>query len=198
MDVVVVATGTANTASVVAALRRLGVEPTLSDQPDAVARASHVVLPGVGAFAAARETLDARGLVPALVERVEANRPFLGICLGLQLLAQGSEESPGVPGLGLIPGVSRPFPVGVSVPQLGWNRVTAGQGCRLLQDGYASYANSYRLTEPPPGWHVATTDHGGPFLAAIERGNVLACQFHPEISGAWGQSLLTRWLEGSC
>lgn len=198
MRVVVVATGTANTASVVAALRRLGVVPELSDQPDAVSAATHVVLPGVGAFAAARATLDERGLVPALVERVEADRPLLGICLGLQLLAEGSEESPGVEGLGLIPGTARHFPEGVSVPQLGWNRVTAGEGCRLLQDGYASYANSYRLTEAPPGWQVATTDHGGPFLAAIERGNILACQFHPEISGAWGQSLLARWLEGSC
>jgi imidazoleglycerol phosphate synthase glutamine amidotransferase subunit HisH len=83
---------------------------------------------------------------------------------------------------------------GLRVPHLGWNRVVAGEGCSLLEDGDAYFANSFKLDAIPAGWAGATTDHGGPFVAALERGAVLACQFHPELSGAWGQALIERWL----
>ncbi len=92
------------------------------------------------------------------------------------------------------PPPSPPFANGLRVPHLGWNRVTAGDGCSLLADGDAYFANSYKLDEVPAGWDGATTDHGGEFVAALERGTVLACQFHPELSGAWGQALIERWL----
>jgi glutamine amidotransferase len=194
MDVVVVRTGTANTASVLAALARAGARAEIAHDPDRVAGAAHVVLPGVGAFAAAREALDRDGLVEVLQARLQAGRPTLGICLGLQLLCEGSDESPGVAGLGVVPGRLRRFDGPVRVPQLGWNAVAPDPGCALLQPGHAYFANSYRLTEPPPGWSSALTDHGGRFVSAFERGAVLACQFHPELSGAWGHALLVRWL----
>ncbi|MCP4246745.1 MAG: imidazole glycerol phosphate synthase subunit HisH, partial [bacterium] len=87
------------------------------------------------------------------------------------------------------------FGAGVRVPQLGWNRVEPTPGCVLSQPGYAYFANSYRLVECPTGWRAAYADHGGRFVAALERGPLLACQFHPELSGSWGIALLGRWLE---
>jgi imidazole glycerol phosphate synthase glutamine amidotransferase subunit len=193
--VLVVRTGTANTASVLAGLRRAGAAAAVAEDPEPVAAARRVVLPGVGALAPAMERLAAGGLGEVLVARIAAGRPTLAVCLGLQLLCSSSEESPGRDGLGVIPGRVTRFGAGLRVPQMGWNRVAPDAGCRLLQPGWAYFANSYRLVEPPPGWAVARADHGGPFVAALERGAVLACQFHPELSGDWGQALLRRWLD---
>ncbi len=189
-----VKTGAANLASVLAGLRRAGAEPQLSDDADEVFKAPHVVLPGVGAFGAAVERLREFDLLDVLRSRIQGGRPTLCICLGMQLLAEASEETPGVPGLGVIPGLVRRFPEIVRVPQLGWNQVEPQGDLRLLQSGYAYFANSYALLEPPEGWSFATAEHGGHFVAALERGDVLACQFHPELSGPWGLQLLQRWL----
>ena len=204
-DVVVLPTGVANTASVLAALRRLGAAPRLCEAPAEARAAGHLVLPGVGSFGAAMERLHALGLVEVLRERIAANRPTLAVCVGLQVLAEASEESPGVAGLGVLPGTVRRFPSTVRVPQFGWNRVIAHQGAGFVTSGAAYYANSYRLPDVPPprpgsgqaGWRAALSDHGGPFVAALERGRVLACQFHPELSGAFGLGLLERWLHGA-
>ncbi len=200
-EVLVVRTGTANMASVLAGLRRAGAEPRVCNDAAALEQAARVVLPGVGAFAAAMEQIHLDRLAEPIARRVTAGRPTLAICLGLQVFAAESEENPGVPGLALLRQSVRRFPDTVRVPQLGWNEVVPGPACKLLQRGYAYFANSYRLSEPPAGWAVALTDHGGDFVAAIERGRVLACQFHPELSGAWGLALLQRWLaaaEESC
>ena len=105
-------------------------------------------------------------------------------------------ESPGVGGLGCLDARVAHFPAGVRAPQFGWNAVVAGRDCALLRDGYAYFANSYRLPAAPAGWATATADHGGAFVAAMERGSVLACQFHPELSGSYGAQLLARWLQG--
>lgn len=196
-EVVVLPTGVANTASVLAAFRRLGAQPRLSVSPSDLATAEAVVLPGVGSFGAAMQRLHELGLVEPLRERIAADRPTLAVCVGLQVLAEASDESPGVRGLGVIPGCVRRFAATVRVPQFGWNRVDAPAGAGLVTPGAAYYANSYRLTDAPPGWRVSTSHHGGPFVAALERGRVLACQFHPELSGAWGLALLRRWLDGA-
>ncbi|MBM4352805.1 MAG: imidazole glycerol phosphate synthase subunit HisH [Deltaproteobacteria bacterium] len=192
---VVVATGTANLASVLAGLRRAGAEPVLASQPDEVLEAQAVVLPGVGTLAAAMEKLRADGMAEALRERVAAGRPTLSVCLGLQLLGTASEESPGVAALGIVEGIATRYPETVRVPQMGWNRVEPDRGCRLLRAGWAYFANSYRLVEAPPGWNVAWSDHAGRFVAAMEKGAVLACQFHPELSGELGRGLLSGWVE---
>jgi imidazole glycerol phosphate synthase glutamine amidotransferase subunit len=192
-EVLVVATGTANTASVIAALRRVGARPALATRMDDVAAARHVVLPGVGSFEAAMGRIDELGLRATLVQRIGQGRSTLAICLGLQVLCASSQESPGVEGLGLVDATVGRFPESVRVPHLGWNRVEPF-GSELLEPGDAYFANSYRIAAAPAGWAGATTDYAGPFVSALERGAVLACQFHPELSGAWGSCLLARWI----
>ena len=193
MRVVVVQTGAANTASVVGALVRAGAVPEVTDRADALGAAERVVLPGVGAFGPAMARLTTSGLADLLRERVDADRPTLAICLGFQLLFRASEESPGVAGLGRIDARITAFDCGVMSPQMGWNRVRPGPGS-MLTAGWAYFANSFKADGLPRGWVGSTAEHGGRFVAAAERGAVLGCQFHPELSGAWGQEILRRWL----
>jgi glutamine amidotransferase len=193
-EVLIAPTGTANLASVQAAFRRLGAEPQVAESPQEIATASHVMLPGVGAFGASMARLMERGLDTVLRDRILADRPTICICVGHQLLFAKSEESPGVSGLGVIPERIGRFPEGVRTPQFGWNLVRPPEDGDLLEEGYAYFANSYRATAAP-GWKVAHGEHGGRFVAAIERGNVIGCQFHPELSGAYGAALLSRFLE---
>ncbi len=193
--IALVPTGTANTASVVAAFNRLGA--TVTDVGDAVgvASADLLVLPGVGAFGAAMGQVDALGLRQALEDRVAADRPTLAICVGMQLLSTESDESPDATGLGVVDATIGRFGDDLRVPQLGWNQVEPDPGSRFLEPGWGYFANSFRLETLPEGWIGAITDYGGHFISAMERGNVLACQFHPELSGPWGARLLGRWLE---
>jgi imidazole glycerol-phosphate synthase subunit HisH len=153
-----------------------------------------VVVPGVGSFGAAIAGLREAGLDAAIAARVSAGRPTLAMCVGLQVLFEASDESPDATGLAALPGRVGRFAGSVRVPQFGWNRVVPEPGCRFVQPGYAYFANSYRVLEAP-GCAVATAEHGGRFVAALERGGVLACQFHPELSGAYGHELIGRWLD---
>jgi imidazole glycerol phosphate synthase glutamine amidotransferase subunit len=206
--VVIVKTGVANLASVVAAFHRLGAMTTLTLDAELVAAADRVMLPGVGAFGAGMAALGGResGLGAALVSRFSSDRPTMAICLGLQLLAESSDETPGISGLSIFErshvarfaGADPRTGLPLKVPQLGWNRVTPGPGARLVEPGHAYFANSFRLERAPSGWVAAMSDYGGPFVAALERGPHLACQIHPELSGPWGQALISRWLEGGC
>ena len=192
--IAVIETGVANVASIVNAFLRLGVSVTLTRDPELVRRAARVVLPGVGAFGTAATELRARGLDRAVRERSIDGAPLLAVCLGMQLLCDGSEEAPGVPGLGIVPGICQRLPAGLRVPHLGWNRVVADPGARFIDTAEAAFANSYALRAAPAGWTASWTTHGIPFVAALERGETLACQFHPELSGAYGQTVLARWL----
>jgi imidazole glycerol phosphate synthase glutamine amidotransferase subunit len=193
--IVVIQTGIANTASVLAALSRLGAKASLSDRPSDAENAGMLVLPGVGSFGAGVHALTVARLLEPLRERLHAGRPTLCICLGMQMLFEQSEESPGVRALGVVRAAIGRFRGEVRVPQLGWNHVEPPRTARFLTPGHAYFANSYRATEAPAGWSVATSDHGERFVAAMERGNILACQFHPELSGAWGLALIKRWIE---
>lgn len=197
VDVCIVRTGIANLASVAAGLRRAGASVHLTEGPGEIEAAQAVVLPGVGAFGAGMETLRRNELVDALRERIGAGKPTMAVCVGLQLLLEASEESPGVAGLGVVPATAERFVGNVRVPQLGWNLVEPQANCKLIERGHAYFANSYRLQRPPEGWTCAMTDHGGPFVSAMERGAVLACQFHPELSARWGLALLRRWLDAA-
>lgn len=194
LDVHVLPTGTCNLASMLAALARAGARPVVVTQPSDVTRAERLVVPGVGAFAAARSALESAGLWAPLHDRVHRGDPTLLVCLGMQLLCAGSEESPGVPGLGLVDAVVRRLPDHVRVPQLGWTEVDPDPACRTIAGGHAYFANGYALSSAPAGFAAAHAFHGAPFVAALERGGLLACQFHPELSGAWGHALLERWL----
>lgn len=189
-EVVIVRTGTANLASVIAAFERLGEAARITDDPSEVADATRLVLPGVGTLAAAMASLRERRLVEVLRDRLRDGRPALAICLGLQLLCEGSAESPGERGLCIVPTFAERF-TGVRTPHMGWSRVGAIGG---TPGGFAYFAHSYRLTDAPPGWNVSRADHGGAFVGAMFRGAILACQFHPELSGAWGAALLRGWL----
>ena len=195
--VTVVPTGTANIASVAAAFRRLGTDVRPAESENEIRVADQLVLPGVGVFAAAMGHIDEYRWRRALVDRIQAGRPTLAICVGMQLLCEKSEESPGFSGLGVVRGTVTRLPQDLTVPQLGWNRVTPDSGCRFLRPGWAYFANSYRLGSVPDGWVGAKTQYGGGFVSAMERGDVLACQFHPELSGEWGSDLLSRWLDGT-
>ena len=196
MRVTVVPTGTANLASVEAALRRCGAEPARSIEPRSLESDVPAVVPGVGTLRAAMERVRERRLDRPLRDRIERGRPTLLVCLGMQMLASESEESPGTRGLGVLPSTVRRFPDRVRVPQLGWNRVEPDVAAATwMSPGYAYFANSFCLTDPPEGWSVAWATHGIPFVAALRRGAVLACQFHPELSDRWGHDLLQSWLE---
>ncbi len=196
-EVVIVKTGSANLASVAAALNRVGALPTISEDPSEIAEARLLVLPGVGTLAAAMSRIDALQLREVLRSRIEQGNPTLAICLGMQMLCAMSEESPDVRGLDLIPETVTRFSQDLRVPQLGWNRIEPEPSCTLLQPGYAYFANSYALMKPGALWSVAWADYGGSFVAALEKDSVLACQFHPELSGTFGLQLIRRWLERS-
>ena len=195
----VVRTGTANLASVLAALKRVGVEPHVTHDAAEIAQAEHVLVPGVGTFGVSMAAVRNHGLEQVLFDRIqEGKRATMGICVGLQLFCQSSTESPGAVGIGAVHGVLRRFDSSnkqIRVPQLGWNEVRPQGGCQVVTSGYAYFAHSYRLEEVPAGWHGAVTDHGGLYVSALERGPMVLCQFHPELSGAYGLALLGRWLE---
>lgn len=205
--VTLVPTGTANLASVIAAFTRLGFAHHIARAPQEILDAQRLVLPGVGAFAAAMDALTSHGLIQSIKDRLADGRPCLGICLGMQVLFSSSEESPGVQGLGLIDAnISRIASTTVRVPHLGWSRVTPlnSQPTSMpLTEGFAYFAHSYRFAASPntlsslkaQGWNLALTDHGTPFIASLSRGSTLACQFHPELSSEYGMMLLKRWLD---
>ena len=205
-----VTTGTANLGSITAALHRAGGDVVFTLDPEVVRTAPHVVVPGVGAFGQAMEAIDRHGLRDALKHRFTHNLPTLWVCVGLQLCASSSEESPGVEGLSLFGTDSKVlhFPAEVHAPQQGWNRILAspdssyapktkvneGSGC---MEAFAYFSNSYALHQVPDGWVAMTSLHGVGFIAALERGAFLACQLHPELSGEWGLQLITNWLATS-
>ena len=196
-DVGIVPTGVANLEAVAAAFRRLGRTPRLLDSAAGISSADYVILPGVGSFAGGMAELRRRGWAEAVRGRVEEGRPTLAICLGLQLLCEESEEAPGTAGLGCVPGRVVRLAESCRVPQLGWNRVAAPGGTVFLRSSVVYFANSYGLEAGPAGWTAAMGRHGSRFVAGLERGGVLACQFHPELSGKVGAGLLKRWLEES-
>jgi len=198
-ELVVAATGTANLASVLAGLSRVGGRPKLVEQPEDVRSARALVLPGVGTYRAAMGRLQEDGLVEAIREHVRAGRPTLAVCLGFQLLFEASDESPGVEGLGLWSERVRTLPETQRRPHLGWNDVVPAAGCRWLTPGEAYFAHSFWVTPTDAVPQFAETDYGQSFVAAVEDRGILATQFHPELSGRWGTELMGRWLaEATC
>ena len=164
-QVAIIDSGVANLAAVESALVALEVDHTITASPEAVLDASHVVLPGVGRFSAGLETLRRRGLDEAVRIAHEADKPLLAICLGMQMLGEGSDESPDTPGLGVVAGRLQRLPDSVRVPHLGWNQVRADEHSGL-PSGTAAFANSYYLPEPPSGWCAARTTHGATFVSS--------------------------------
>jgi glutamine amidotransferase len=189
--------GMGNLRSVQRAFEAVGTPVQVTDNPSLVAKAERIVLPGVGAFGAAVERIRGLGLWDVIIEKASRGVPTLGICLGMQLMFETSEESPGVRGLGLVPGSIKRFAGTVKVPHIGWNEVSATRGNTTLTrsvDGSCFYfVHSYFLpvTEETTG----TTAYAGTFSSVVERGNIFGVQFHPEKSQGVGQQLLSNFLK---
>jgi imidazole glycerol-phosphate synthase subunit HisH len=192
--------GSGNLRSVQKAFEKLGVAAMVTSDPEAVAAASRLVLPGVGAFGDAMRELQSRGLVEPIVAHARADRPFLGICMGLQLLFETGFEHGSHAGLGVLPGDVIRFELADSlkVPHMGWN--TARWQAAWQPPGAADYfyfVHSYHARPADPSIIAALTDYGGEFCSAVRRGRLFATQFHPEKSQAAGLRLLGSWLEAT-
>ena len=189
-----------NLRSVEKALQALGEETVITRDRDEILAADRVILPGVGAFGDAMEKLHQYGLVEIIRQVVQKGTPFLGICLGLQLLFEESEESQGVPGLGILKGKIRRIPntPGLKIPHMGWNSLTLRPGTRLFsglgEEPYVYFVHSYYLEAADPEIVAASADYGVVIHAAVETGNVFACQFHPEKSSDTGLQILKNFI----
>ena len=190
-----------NLKSVEKALVHLGEEVIVTRDRDVILSADRVILPGVGAFGDAMEKLHQYGLVEVIHQVVERKIPLLGICLGLQLLFESSEESEGVPGLGVLKGKILRIPdhPGLKIPHMGWNSLKLTPGTRLfdrLDDGsYVYFVHSYYLKAEDEAIVAASTEYSTHIHAAVEAGNVCACQFHPEKSSDVGLKILKNFVE---
>jgi glutamine amidotransferase len=193
--------GIGNLRSAQKALEHVGAEAHLTADHGRIADADGVVLPGVGAFGACMDALRAAGLDREVLAAVDSGRPFLGICVGMQMLFEGSEESPAVSGLGVLPGRIRWLPATVKRPQMQWNRLTVSIDESMgpmaptmltgLDGSWMYFVHS--LAAEPTADTVATVDYGGPVVAAVAKDNVFATQFHPEKSARPGLALLANF-----
>jgi glutamine amidotransferase len=206
MKIVVVDTGSGNLRSVEKAFVRVGGQPTISSDPDVIRRADKVVVPGQGAFGEFVRAVAARGLGEALGEALRSGRPFLGICLGMQVLFDESEEQGPVAGLGLLPGRVvrfRPRDPTLKVPHMGWNAVRRTGGAAgddpllsgIPDEAHVYFVHSYHVVPDDPAATVLDCDYDGRFAAAVRKDNLFACQFHPEKSQAVGLRLLANFVE---
>ncbi len=189
-----------NIKSVEKALMALEEQVVVTRDPKEILDADGVILPGVGAFGDAMERLESYGLVETIAQVAERRIPLLGICLGLQLMFESSEESPGVKGLGLLPGqiLRIPDEGGLKVPHIGWNNLKYPNGGRLFrnlpEDSYVYFVHSYYLRAQEPEIVTATTEYGVPIHASVEKDNIFACQFHPEKSSGVGRKILQNFI----
>lgn len=192
--------GAGNLSSVKKALDYLGAESEITQDGDKILSSSHIILPGVGSFADAMASMKERGLVEVVKEAAETKR-FLGICLGLQLLFESSEESPGVKGLGILPGkiVTIPKSDGLKVPHMGWNSVSLKQKDGIFSgiddESYFYFVHSYYLKGAGEDTVAAVTQYGTGIECAVQRGKLAAVQFHPEKSSSAGLKLLKNFVE---
>lgn len=190
-----------NIKSVEKAMTYLGQEALITRDYDTLLHADKVILPGVGAFGDAMEKLREYGLVSVIEQIVSKDTPFLGICLGLQLLFEESEETPGIAGLGLLPGRIERIPdcPGLKIPHMGWNSIEIRPDSRLFQNvpnqSYVYFVHSYYLRAKNPEDVVATTEYYTQIHASIEHNNIFACQFHPEKSSTVGLQILKNFIE---
>lgn len=188
-----------NIKSVEKAFHLLGEETVVSRDPEVLLKADKAILPGVGSFGEAMENLHTYGLVPVIKEMVEKKTPLLGICLGLQLLFESSEECPGVEGLGILKGkiVKIPPSPGLKIPHMGWNSLHLQNNGRLFygipEQTYVYFVHSYYLEADEPEIVKATTEYSTCIHAAVEKDQVFACQFHPEKSSRYGLKILENF-----
>lgn len=195
--------GAGNVRSVRNAIKELGFEVKDVTSPDDIRQAEKLIFPGVGNFSSAIQQLNNLNYIEPLLEYLRANKPFMGICLGLQTLFEGSDESPGIPGLGLIPGMVGKFnDTDRSVPQIGWNGINIRKDSPLFKNYREEkfyFVHSYRATanQDNQDWLLSTTNYGEEFISSVQKGNVIACQFHPEKSGQAGLNIFKNFLSSA-
>lgn len=200
MSTAIIDYGAGNLRSVEKALLYLGETPVITRNPGEILGADRIILPGVGAFGDAMGNLRQYGLDQVIHQAVEKEIPFLGICLGLQLLFERSDESPGVEGLGILKGeiLRIPDAPGLKIPHMGWNDLTFDHPGRLFagipEHTYVYFVHSYYLRAREESIVTASTCYSTRIHASVEQGNVFACQFHPEKSGSWGLKLLDNFI----
>lgn len=204
-EVTVLDYGAGNIQSLINALKRLGYNVKFVKDPKDILNAKRLIFPGVGAFGSAMALLESRGYVEPLKMYVQQDKPYLGICLGLQTLCDGSEESPGTKGLSVIPATVMQFnkAKGLAVPHMGWNGLKLHKASALFQTGFSKeekvyFVHSYALysqSKEIDDWVLATTDYGEEFVSIVQKGNIVATQFHPEKSGEIGISIIKSFLE---
>ena len=192
--------GMGNLFSVEKAFVKLGAEVIVTRSPEVILHADKVVLPGVGAFGDCMNNLTEYGLINVIHEVIDRGTPFLGICVGLQMLFDGSEEDPGVKGLGVFPGMVRKIVApDLKIPHMGWNSLELSGDSQLFADitteSYVYFVHSYHAVPADDQIITAVTHYGGPVTAAVGRGNVQAVQFHPEKSGTVGLTMLSKFKE---
>jgi imidazole glycerol phosphate synthase glutamine amidotransferase subunit len=197
MKVTIVDYGAGNVPSVERALRRLGAESERTSSSERISKAEALLLPGVGHYAALVRALGEQHMRAPLIAAIRQGVPFLGICLGLQVLFKSSEEATQLQGLNLLPGIVSALPPGVKLPHMGWNQLNTKRDSRLLAGvdagAYFYFAHSYAVLDSNGG-AAATCSHGTEFAAVIEQQNIYAVQFHPEKSGEAGARLLRNFL----
>lgn len=193
--------GAGNVRSVINAIEALGETVKVARSGEDILSADRLVFPGVGAFGSMMDRLEEKGFVGPLRAYLRADRPFLGICLGLQALFEESEEAPGIRGLGLLRGKVKRFRVDLSVPHIGWNGLNVRKPSRIFHglkgDEKFYFVHSYHVAPEDQDAVLTTTDYGYPFASAIEVGNRIATQFHPEKSGAAGLAILNNFLKSA-
>ena len=200
MSTAIIDYGAGNLRSVEKALLHLGETPVITRDPGEILGADRIILPGVGAFGDAMGNLRQYGLDQVIHRAVEKESPCLGICLGLQLLFERSDESPGVEGLGILKGeiLRIPDAPGLKIPHMGWNDLTFDHPGRLFagipEHTYVYFVHSYYLRAREESIVTASTCYSTRIHASVEQGNVFACQFHPEKSGSWGLKLLDNFI----
>ena len=185
--------GAGNLKSVKNALDYLKVDSRITDNPREIQEAEKLILPGDGSFGYMMKNLQKKGLVKPIKDFIKSNKPFLGICLGLQGLFESSEESPNVKGLSIFKGKVIKFRKG-KVPQIGWNKIVSKKR-NIFKNYFMYFVNSYYIVPEDSSIIATMTDYNGMFVSAIQSNNVTAMQFHPEKSGKDGIELLKRWLK---
>jgi len=185
--------GAGNLKSVTNILEVLEADYIVTDKKEDIQNAERIILPGQGHFGQFMQALNEKDLVEVLTEKIQSDTPFLGICLGIQILFEESEEVPGVKGLGIFPGKVVKFTQG-KIPQIGWNELKITRNNSVLTNDYVYFVNSYHVAPDDKFIVSAYCDYHGDFVAAIEYKNIFAFQFHPEKSGETGADYLRRWL----
>lgn len=196
--IIIIDYGMGNLYSVQNALKAIGAEPVVTSDAAVIAKAEKILLPGVGAFGDCMANLEKSGLIPVIRECLASGKPFLGICLGMQLLFEGSDEAPGVPGLGFFKGQVKYLPTQLKVPHMGWNKLELRSPSPLLAGAageYVYFVHSYHAEPADKSIITSVCDYGAELTASVGRENVQAFQFHPEKSSRVGMKLLKNFME---